>query len=84
MIILVSHAAPIIALVRGLLGNRNMPFRVGCCCISEFVRKEGEDWKVIGGWEAKRLADGSYLRDGALRDWGFEDIEVANGKVRSR
>lgn len=83
---LVSHAATIIALVRSLLDDRNLPLRVGCCSISEFVRKEREkeDWKVIGGWEVKRLADGAHLQDGALRDWGFEDIEIANGKVKLR
>jgi len=80
--VLVSHAATIIALVRSLLGERNLPVRVGCCSISEFVKKEREDWRVIGGWEVKRLADGAHLQDGASRDWGFEDIEIANGKVR--
>lgn len=78
---LVSHAATTIALARALLGDRNFALRVGCCSFSEFVRKEAENWKVIGGWEAKRLADGKHLKDGAQRDWGFEDIEVANGKV---
>lgn len=76
-----SHAATVIALVRTLLGDRKLPLRVGCCSISEFVRKEEKDWKVIGGWEAKRLGDGSHLKDGALRDWGFEDVEIANGEV---
>ena len=82
VIMLVSHAATIIALVKSLLGDRNMPLRVGCCSLSEFVRKEGEDWKVIGGWEAKKVADGTHLKDGASRDWGLEDIQVANGKVK--
>lgn len=78
---LVSHAATIIALVRGLLGNRNLPVRVGCCSLTVFTRKEGDDWKVIGGWEDKKFVDGTHLKGGALRDWGFEDAEIANGKV---
>lgn len=81
VIMLVSHAATAIALTRGLLGNRKLPLRIGCCSITEFVRNEKEDWKVIGGWEVRRLADGAHLEDGASRDWGFEDIVVANGKV---
>ena len=81
VIMLVSHAATTIALVRTLLGDRNFALRVGCCSLSEFVRKEAEDWKVVGGWEAKKLADGEHLKDGAQRDWGFEDIKIANGKV---
>jgi transcription factor C subunit 7 len=51
--------------------------------LTEAVRKkEVSDGKVIGGWEISRLADGSHLEKGASRDWGFEDIEIANGKVR--
>ena len=78
---LVSHAATVIALLRGLLGNRSLPARVGCCTLSEFTRKEGDDWKAVGGWELKKFADGAHLKDGALRDWGFEDVEIADGKV---
>ncbi|KAF9651943.1 phosphoglycerate mutase-like protein [Thelephora ganbajun] len=81
VIMLVSHAGPIIAFARSLVGDRNLPIRVGCCSLTEFVRKQGEDWKVIGGWEAKKLADGAHLKNGASREWGFEDIEIANGKV---
>ena len=81
VIMLVSHAGTIIALARTLSGNRDLPVRVGCCSLTEFVRKEGEDLKAIGGWEMKKSGDGKHLKDGAQRDWGFEDIEIANGKV---
>ena len=81
VIMLVSHAATVITLVKSLCGNRKLPIRVGCCSLTELVRKEGDDWKVIGGWEVKKLADGTHLEGGAPRDWGFEDIEVAHGKV---
>ncbi|KZT74663.1 phosphoglycerate mutase-like protein [Daedalea quercina L-15889] len=79
-ILLVSHAAPIIALARELLGDRRLPLRVGCCTVSEFTPRPGGSTDV-GAWQAKRLADGSLLKEGALRDWGFEDIQIANGKV---
>jgi len=81
VIMLVSHAGTIIALVRGLLGDRSLPIRVGCCSLTEFARKEGKDWKVIGGWDVKKFADGTHLKDGASRDWGFDDIEIADGKL---
>ena len=81
VIMLVSHAATIIALVRGLLGKRSLPVRAGCCSLTEFARGGGEDWKVVGGWEVKKFVDGAHLKDGALRDWGFEDIEIGSGKV---
>ncbi|KAH7883632.1 phosphoglycerate mutase-like protein [Phlebopus sp. FC_14] len=79
-ILLISHAATIIALCRGLLMQPNLPLRIGCCSISEFFRNSD----VVGAreaWHVKILADGRHLRDGASRDWGFEDIEIANGKV---
>ncbi|KAF7306968.1 hypothetical protein MIND_00489600 [Mycena indigotica] len=78
-VLLVSHAATVIVLARALLADRKLPLRVGCCSLTEVVRKP--DGKVLGGWEAKRLADGAHLAQGTSRDWGFEDIEVANGKV---
>ena len=78
VIMLVSHAATIIALIRSLHGDRKLPVRVGCCSLTELVRKEE---KAIGGWEVKKLADGAHLEGGAPRDWGLEDIEIAHGKV---
>ncbi|KAF9453774.1 PGAM-domain-containing protein [Macrolepiota fuliginosa MF-IS2] len=86
-ILLVSHAATVIALVRSLVGQREMPLRIGCCSLSELVPKylvDGEQegrTKVVGAWEAKKLADGGHLEKGASREWGFEDIEIAAGKV---
>jgi len=79
-ILLVSHAATIIALARSLLGNKDLPLRVGCCSLSEFNRAP-EIENVIPPWTAARLADGSHLKEGASRDWGFEDIETARGRV---
>lgn len=55
--------------------------RIGCCALSEFKRTPGAA-KVVGGWDLVRLADGSHLKDGAQRDWGFEDIVIAGGQVR--
>jgi len=76
-ILLVSHAATVIALARSLLGDRDLPLRVGCCSISEFTYTR----TGIPSWAAARLADGSHLKDGAARDWGFEDIETERGRV---
>ncbi|KDQ63708.1 hypothetical protein JAAARDRAFT_29731 [Jaapia argillacea MUCL 33604] len=79
-VLLVSHAATVIALARELIGDRSLPLRVGCCSLTEMKRKEGPK-KVLGHWHPKTLADGSHLKDGSTRDWGFEDIEIADGKV---
>ncbi|KAJ7631042.1 phosphoglycerate mutase-like protein [Roridomyces roridus] len=75
-VLLVSHAATTIALARALLKNPEMPLRVGCCSLTEVVRSSESS-----GWEAKRLADGAHLKEGAAREWGFEHIEIANGQV---
>ncbi|KAF9270261.1 phosphoglycerate mutase-like protein [Marasmius fiardii PR-910] len=79
-ILLVSHAATIIVLTRELLGDRNLPLRVATCSLTEVHRKR-DSKQVIGGWEAKRLAEASFLSDGVQRDWGMEDIVMENGKV---
>lgn len=79
-ILLVSHAATVIALARGLVGDRDLPLRVGCCTLSEFARIPTNQG-VLGAWKHLRLADGAHLKDGAAREWGFEDIEIAAGKV---
>ncbi|KAL6302183.1 histidine phosphatase superfamily [Sparassis latifolia] len=78
-ILLVSHAATIIALSRELVGKRDLPLRVGCCTLSVLDRPD--DTKIVGHWNPQRLADGAHLKDGASREWGFEDIVIANGRV---
>jgi transcription factor C subunit 7 len=84
--VLVTHAATAIALVRSLLRDPRFPIRVGCCAISELrsVSPQGNGLTPDGGmgdWKAVKLADGAHLAQGASRDWGFEDIEIAHGKV---
>jgi len=77
-ILLVSHAATVVALARTLLGDRLLSLRIGCCSLSEFVHVPGNaKWT----WKAERLADGAHLKDGSQREWGFPDIEVMGGKV---
>lgn len=50
--------------------------------MTEVARKPGRE-DVLGAWEPVALAAGAHLAQGASRDWGFEDIEIENGKVRS-
>ncbi|OJT12958.1 hypothetical protein TRAPUB_10523 [Trametes pubescens] len=79
-VLLVSHAATVIALTRELLADREMPLKVGCCTVTELARKPGET-EVLGGWDVKRLADGSHLKEGVQREWGFENAIIRDGKV---
>lgn len=76
---LVSHAATSIVLARALVSDRDLPLRVGCCTVSEFDRQN--DSETSYSWKAVRLVDGSPLSGGAARDWGFEDVKLADGKV---
>ena len=81
-ILLVTHAATVIALTRILTGQRKLPLRVGCCTVTTLHRvstKEG----ICGQWHPadQGLASGAHLAYGSLRDWGFED-EVFNNEVR--
>jgi transcription factor C subunit 7 len=78
-ILLVSHAATLIALIRQLLGEQDLSLRLGCCALSDLQRKPGAT--VLGGWMAKTLATGDHLSQGLQRDWGFEDIQISDGKV---
>ena len=89
-ILLVSHAATVIALARELVGDRDLSFRVACCSITVLDHKvaaataEGDtvSLAVVGGWTARSLADGGHLKDGLQRAWGFEDALLKNGEVR--
>ncbi|KAJ7169928.1 phosphoglycerate mutase-like protein [Mycena filopes] len=79
-ILLVSHAATTIALARALVGEPALPLRVGCCSLTEVVRKR-DVIPILGGWDAIKLADGAHMKEGASREWGFEDIEISQGEV---
>ena len=84
-VLLVSHAATVIALARALVGDRALPLRIACCSLTRVERKAGVVdgvQPIEGAWEARLLGDGSHLKDGNQRDWGFEDIEIADGQVR--
>ncbi|KAI0348007.1 phosphoglycerate mutase-like protein [Trametopsis cervina] len=80
-ILLVSHAATIIAVNRALLGDREAAMRIGCCSMSEFKRTSGPEGEIVGGWDAVKLGDGSHMKEGSTRDWGFEDIVIDKGQV---
>lgn len=67
-IIIVGHVAPLIALVRVLLGNMSQPMRLGCSSITNLRKAEDENW------EAVRIGSGKHLEKGSLNDWGFEDM----------
>lgn len=84
-ILLLSHAAPIIAMCRYLLAQPELRLRVGCCTLSQFSRNhDATSGQETSRWEAVLLASSAHLTDQvSLRDWGFEDIVTDDftGKV---
>jgi broad specificity phosphatase PhoE len=80
-VLLCSHAATVITLARALLGDPALPFRAGCCSLTHVIRRAGAE-DVVGGWEAVLVGSGAHLKEGVQRDWGLEDIHIADGKVR--
>ncbi|THH19858.1 hypothetical protein EW146_g1384 [Bondarzewia mesenterica] len=80
-VLVVSHAATAIALARVLVGDRVLPLRIACCSLTMVEKKDDARQKQEGAWEARMLGSGSHLKEGSQRDWGFEDIQIADGKV---
>ena len=81
-VLLVSHAATVIALTRSLIGNRDLPLLVGCASLTVLDRKEDvPSGSVIGAYNPTKLAVGDHLKEGASREWGFRDIEISKGQV---
>jgi transcription factor C subunit 7 len=85
-ILLVSHAATVIALARELVGDRSLLFRAACCSLTVVDRKDataGESARrtVVGGWSARLLGDGGHLKGGLQRAWGFQDARIVDGEV---
>ncbi|KAI9453997.1 histidine phosphatase superfamily [Russula earlei] len=84
-ILLVSHAATIIALTRELVGDRNLLFQVACCSLTSLDRKDhaaGDSTPLeVGNWTARLLGDGTHLKEGLQRPWGFRDLAITNGEV---
>ena len=62
------------------MGDRKLPLRAGCCSLTH-VTKKPDATQVLAGWEARLLADGSHLKEGASRDWGFEDVVIGDNGV---
>ena len=83
IVMLVSHAATVIALTRTLVGDREFPMRVACCSLTTLKRDESDRHKSVGVWNVNDLAACHFLKGGVERDWGFEDVELTNGEVCS-
>lgn len=66
-ILLVSHAATVIALGRALMQDRQRDVRAGTCSLSCYTRKAGSSSSMsegLGQWECKLNGDCSFLTGG--------------------
>ena len=71
-LLLVTHGATAIALVRTFVGDRRLQMKTGCCTVSVLERKANVDsGLIIGGWKAKNIWYGDYLTGGIACEWGF-------------
>ncbi|CAG78559.2 histidine phosphatase superfamily [Yarrowia lipolytica] len=69
-ILIVSHAAPRIALGRALVGDNSLDIRTGVCSLDTFeVDKEGG---LCGEWKLKSSGQVDYLSEGEVMHWGFD------------
>jgi transcription factor C subunit 7 len=90
-ILFVGHAATVIGLAQAWVGDRNISFRAACCsltvldCKSVAAQAPSTKSAVVGGaggdWTVRILGGGDHLKEGLQRDWGLEDIQMANGEV---
>jgi len=63
--LLVTHAAPLIALVRAFLRDRSFDIAPGTCSLTKLVRQQDGTWKLEG------KATASHLSGGAQDAWKF-------------
>lgn len=82
VILLVSHAATVIALSRELVGDRTLTMRVACCSLTTVVRSPEDSAQAVGVWQPRDLVRGDFLQGGLERCWGFDDVELDDHQVR--
>ncbi|KAF2077774.1 hypothetical protein CYY_000895 [Polysphondylium violaceum] len=63
--IIVSHAATLIALGRGVVGDENYPFRTGVCSLTKINN-------VNGKWCVEYTGRTDYMKDGEQSHWTFK------------
>ena len=74
--LMVTHAAPFVALVRAFLGNNKASLFPGTCGLVKLVRVDGEEEKVATeeGWEiAFDGTDCPHLSSGSMWSWGYKN-----------
>jgi len=91
-VLLVSHAATVIALARELVGDRGLRFRARCCSLTVLDRKatpvgnsaSAGPTAIVGDWTARLLGDDTHLKDGKQRPWGVPDVKTADGEAQEQ
>ncbi|EJD55522.1 PGAM-domain-containing protein [Auricularia subglabra TFB-10046 SS5] len=79
-ILFMGHAASVLALLHALLATRVL-VRIGCATLCTLQRVSDD---VLRAWEpVGKLAHADFLAGGVQRDWGMEDVQIANGEVVS-
>ena len=69
-VVLVSHAATVIALIRAFLNDETFSVKIGTCSITSFQLDTTNDSST---WKMKCCADTTHLSEGTQCAWGFKD-----------
>jgi len=82
-LILVTHAAPLIALARGLVGNHKLSVRTGVCSVTKLVFDDSRlgNAESRNGNEESRNGNGASIAaavEGVVGEKGKSDVEKAD------
>lgn len=69
-ILIVTHAAPKIAIGRALTGNANEEIRTGVCSVDKFTLLDGKAGEP-GDWKLEYTGETGFLKDGEEMHWSF-------------
>ncbi|KAJ3057361.1 hypothetical protein HK097_008456 [Rhizophlyctis rosea] len=70
-LLIVTHAAGMIAAVRALLGERRKDVNCGVASVAKLTRTDGEGSAVLASWIRELDGDTRHLKDGAQYNWKF-------------
>ncbi|CED84913.1 Histidine phosphatase superfamily, clade-1 [Phaffia rhodozyma] len=80
-IVLVGHAASVIALGRALVGDPSLEIVAGCASFCRYKLKKGNKG-TVGDYDIAQNGEAGYLEKGVERNWTFADVVLnTDGEV---
>ena len=72
-VVLVSHAATVIGMIRALLKNHQLPLSIGTCSLTQFTIDYSD---TDPSWKMEMLGNCNHLDDGEQCAWGFPEEQT--------